>query len=144
MSSMELTGGCLCGAVRYIAKTESPHASVCHCRMCQRWNGAPFFTAFSVNATEIEWLGTPPVEWRSSDIAVRSHCGTCGTPLYWKGDREPECFDIGLMTLDDPSVLTPVDQIWSTVAAHWPGVLPDLPAWPGEEREGEPFTRGSN
>ncbi|MDF1720107.1 MAG: GFA family protein [Minwuia sp.] len=143
MSEMALSGGCLCGAVRYTTRSEKPHASVCHCRMCQRWNGAPFFMAFSVRATEITWQGQP-VEWRSSDIAVRSHCGACGTPLYWKGDREPEYFDIALMTLDDPSVLTPVDQIWSTAAAHWPGILPDLTAWPREEREGEPFVRGSD
>ncbi len=144
MSDVELKGGCLCGATRYTVRAAAPVTTVCHCRMCQRWNSAPFFTAFSVRAAEVVWQGTPPVEWRSSDMAVRSHCGTCGTPLYWKGDREPACFDISLMTLDDPSVLTPVDQIWSTAAAHWPGVLPDLPAWPMEERKGEPFIRESS
>ena len=48
------------------------------------------------------------------------------------------------MTLDDPSRVRPRDQIWASAAAKWPGLLPDLPAWPEEERSGEPFRRGSD
>ena len=143
MVNTPLTGGCLCGAVRYSVSTPEPYASVCHCRMCQQWIGAPYFANFTVPAAEITWQGEP-VEWRSSDIAVRAHCGTCGTPLYWKGDREPENYDIGLVTLDDPARLRPKEQIWATSAAAWPGLLPDLPAWPGEERSGEPFRRATD
>ena len=31
-----MTGGCQCGAVRYALMAEPTHASICHCRMCQK------------------------------------------------------------------------------------------------------------
>jgi len=35
----EWTGGCQCGAVRYQLLTPPEHASICHCRMCQKASG---------------------------------------------------------------------------------------------------------
>ena len=40
----EMTGGCLCGQVRYSANTEPAFVGVCHCKNCQKQTG----TAFSV------------------------------------------------------------------------------------------------
>ncbi|MDF1733895.1 MAG: GFA family protein [Minwuia sp.] len=143
MQEPYLKGGCLCGAIRYDVAPTEPQVSVCHCRMCQQWNGAPYFVHFAVAAEVVTWHGKP-VEWRSSDIAVRAHCGACGTPLYYKGDGQPELYDIALMTLDDPALLRPTDQIWASSAAAWPGLIPDLPAWPEEERSGEPLRRATD
>ena len=32
----QMTGGCQCGRVRYVAEVEHEEAYLCHCRMCQR------------------------------------------------------------------------------------------------------------
>ena len=37
----KVTGGCLCGAVRYEAEAYIKAAHYCHCRMCQKTSGAP-------------------------------------------------------------------------------------------------------
>ncbi len=40
--TMPVTGGCLCGAIRY-ESTEPPNWVVsCHCRMCQQASGGLF------------------------------------------------------------------------------------------------------
>ena len=36
----KITGGCLCGAVRYTAEAEAASATVCHCRDCQKFTGS--------------------------------------------------------------------------------------------------------
>ena len=41
-----LTGGCQCGAVRYALYVEPQHASICHCRMCQKAVGN-YFAAYA-------------------------------------------------------------------------------------------------
>ena len=35
----EVTGGCMCGRIRYWATIENDDAYLCHCRMCQRASG---------------------------------------------------------------------------------------------------------
>ena len=37
---MNLTGGCLCGAIRYEAKVSASENWYCHCRMCQKSTGS--------------------------------------------------------------------------------------------------------
>ena len=41
--SKPLTGGCLCGAVKFTAVPANREVGVCHCGMCRRWAAGPFF-----------------------------------------------------------------------------------------------------
>ena len=48
MTSPAVTGGCLCGRVRYEADEAPSRTHYCHCRMCQRHFGNAFgmYTSF--------------------------------------------------------------------------------------------------
>ena len=48
-----LTGGCLCGALRYRARNII-RAGYCHCRMCQKASGAPVVAWLMVHAHDYE------------------------------------------------------------------------------------------
>ena len=36
-----ITGGCLCGSLRYAVAAAPTNPHFCTCRQCQRWSGAP-------------------------------------------------------------------------------------------------------
>ena len=38
----DITGGCLCGRVRYTITGEPAFSGLCHCRNCQRYTGSSF------------------------------------------------------------------------------------------------------
>ncbi len=56
----QLTGGCLCGQVRYSANAEPMFAGVCHCRDCQKETGSAFNTVIAVPQAALSIQG--PVE----------------------------------------------------------------------------------
>ena len=37
-----ITGGCLCGKIRYRADAEPAFVGLCHCRDCQKFTGSAF------------------------------------------------------------------------------------------------------
>ena len=79
--NLELTGKCMCGAVRVTATAREPHVAVCHCDMCRRWSAGPFMevTCQTVTFEDEEKVG----RIRSSDWAERGFCTQCGSNLFY-------------------------------------------------------------
>ena len=110
MTDMRLTGGCQCGAVRYVIRETPYQVGICHCRMCQKAVGGPFFASFTVKKGSIEWTRGSPAVFQSSLKMERGFCRDCGTPLYnnWTAN---EVIHPAIATLDDPSSVLPEFQI---------------------------------
>jgi hypothetical protein len=103
---MSITGGCQCGAVRYRAEVgEKPHASICHCRMCQKATGGLFAAVVTVNDAQLEWTRGAPSTFESSSLARRGFCASCGTPLTYKWGGGTTAVMLG--TFDQPDNLVP-------------------------------------
>ena len=105
--SLELTGGCLCGEVRYVAHPGNREGYYCHCRMCQLALGNTRAAFFNLRKDKVAWIGaTPPTFFASSRIAQRGFCGRCGTPLSFEY-LGSERMDLTVGSLDDPAALQP-------------------------------------
>ena len=105
--SIELTGGCLCGEVRYAALPGNREGYFCHCRMCQLALGNTRAAFFNLRKDKVAWIGaTPPTFFASSRIAQRGFCGRCGTPLSFEY-LGSERMDLTVGSLDDPAALQP-------------------------------------
>jgi hypothetical protein len=115
-------GGCQCGAVRYAVAPGRSHASVCHCRMCQRATGNAFAPLILVEGAVI-WTGTPS-EWASSAAAVRGFCAACGTPLYM---RDSDGLQLMAGTIAPPSPFAPVENDGVEARVGWLVALAALP-----------------
>ena len=117
----DLTGGCLCGAVRYRLASAPFDAGWCHCRICQLNSGSPAMAFASVTEGDyviergIGRVGTV----KSSDFGHRGFCRDCGTPLYMRVDHQPETVDFSLATLDDPATVTPGFHIFYASRIAW-------------------------
>lgn len=86
---LPVTGGCLCGAIRYRVTGPVLDTNFCHCRMCQRFTGAPV-SAGSVYALDaVEITRGEPRYYRSSPFAERGFCATCGSSLFYRPVSPP-------------------------------------------------------
>jgi len=125
-----LTGGCLCGDIRYRARRPISEGALCHCASCRRASGAPAVAWFTVRTEDLEFDRGAPVEYRSSEHVIRQFCGRCGTPLTYLHEQHPEYVDITTATLDDPESMPPGDHIWTSHRLRWMETLDQLPDYP--------------
>ena len=139
---MKITGGCLCGAVRFESAAPPIVTRVCWCRLCQ-YLGAGSGT---VNACfKTEGFTTRGVTHDYSSVADsgnvthRSFCPSCGTPMFSTAEVRPHLIFVRAGTLDDPEVARPAMTIWTGQAPSWACFAPDLP-----RVERQPPPPGSN
>lgn len=120
MSTM--TGGCLCGQVRYVAKGAPVFSGVCHCRDCQRYTGASFspVLAFPSDAVSIEGgLKTFDSLGDSGQPVHRGFCPNCGSGISDTVDVMPGVTMIMAGTLDDTTAFVPAMEIYCSRAQPW-------------------------
>lgn len=103
----QVTGGCLCGAVRYEAEAYLKSAHYCHCRMCQKSSGAPIEVGVSVKAGTLAFTQGEPKYYRSSPFARRGFCADCGSRLTWDAPGRPDWTNLSVGGLDHPERVTP-------------------------------------
>src|SRR5262245_61224413 len=91
MSNQEVTGQCLCGAVRFVITLPTKWCAHCHCSMCRRAHGAAFVTFCGVATERFRILAGADelVRYKSSETATRSFCRRCGSTLLFEGERWP-------------------------------------------------------
>ncbi len=129
-----LTGGCLCGRVRYRVTGAPLEALYCHCRMCQHAHGAPVIAWVTVALAGFAVISGDPVAYRSSAKAVRHFCGSCGTPLTWRATDNPRLVDVSIVTLDNPGAVEPALHLWTDSQISWFEIADHLPRYPANER----------
>jgi hypothetical protein len=127
---MGLAGGCMCGAVRYVAEGEPFHPTLCHCRDCRRASGAPALAWFSVRRDALRWVQGTPALHRSSPGVERRFCAACGTQLTWHGDAAPDEIDVTIGSLDDPDAIAPLDHTCFSQRVRWLHLDDVLPRYP--------------
>jgi hypothetical protein len=137
MASGELTGGCLCGGVRY-ELAEPPHlASYCHCKRCQRRTGTAASAQVRVAPGTVRLLsGEELVRWYAPpDGFPKAFCSNCGSALFSRPPGGTEPTSVRLGTFDGDPGIRPQWHQFVDYAAVWEP-LPDdgLPRYP----EGKP------
>jgi hypothetical protein len=126
-STFPLTGGCLCGGVRYEIAEPLVSAAYCHCTRCQRRTG----TAASAQARVVPGSlritrGEDLVrEWRAEDGWPKCFCSNCGGALWSKSPDEEGLMSVRLGTFDDDPGIRPRHRQFVAYAAAWEPIPDD-------------------
>ena len=124
----EQTGGCLCGQVRYRLTAELVISRLCWCRDCQHIAGNG--TANAIFPTpNIEISGTVAEyssQGDSGNTVRRRFCPNCGCHLFADSTGRAGLTVVRVGTLDEPSSIRPVANIWSASAPKWACLDPTL------------------
>ena len=131
-----LTGSCLCGAIRYSVSAPISELRVCHCTNCQKGSG----TGGSVNAPLASSAfrltqGTPKRHTGKADSGRTLHryfCGDCGSPIYSQREAMPEMIALRVGTLDNPGPMKITAHIWTRSARPWSHIDPAAKQFPGQ------------
>ncbi len=115
---MRIEGGCLCGAVRYLAKGEPLLRVQCHCRECQYIAGGHPYVAICVPEASFRYTKATPRAFHRRDPAysvTREFCPVCGTHILGRSPKLPGSVSIKVGTLDDPAVFGQAQLVIFTV-----------------------------
>jgi DNA-binding winged helix-turn-helix (wHTH) protein len=120
-----VTGGCLCGEIRYQITGPAIDTSICHCRMCQKSSGAPFTVGTIYPTDAVAFTRGEPKYYRSSPFAERGFCATCGSRLVWRALSPPVTPEWGgwmmieVGSLDNPVPNVPTWQLGVESQLPW-------------------------
>lgn len=85
MTQQNLTGSCLCGALRYSLDGEPVHFYHCHCSRCRKSSGTGHASNIFISGGTLQWTGDTAsiASYRlpKAERFTRTFCKTCGGPL---------------------------------------------------------------
>ena len=136
-----ITGGCLCGAVRYRVDGRFLRAGHCHCSRCRRHSGAAVCTQGRVRSQDfrLESGQRELVTYGRGEGAVKVFCRNCGSSLFGGNWPEGPEVSIRLGSVDGDPGIRPQHHTFVGSKAAWDEIGDDLPQY--ESALGDPGKR---
>lgn len=124
-----ITGGCLCGAIRYEISAPPISTGYCHCSICQKFTGSSMSTWTAFPASAVQFVEDEPRYFASSPIAERGFCPTCGSSMIYRliQPKKAAYLVIFTPTLDEPKKYAPAAHSGMESKMPWIEILDDLP-----------------
>jgi hypothetical protein len=119
-----ITGGCLCGALRYEARGAPQVAGYCYCGDCRKASGSAFIGFMGFAPDRITMTGetrrhhSPAA---NGNTAVRNFCAVCNS-LVFGGGHDLGGVNVYAGSLDDAAQFKPTIAIFIRDRPHWAAV----------------------
>jgi hypothetical protein len=132
-----MTGGCLCGRVRYTLTGDPAFSGLCHCRNCQRYTGSSFEPVMVFPSPSVSVQGELKTYQDTGDSGkalYRRFCPNCGSGVIAEAEVMPDLTIVLAGTLDDASTYQPTMEIYCASAQPWVhagGERKQFPKMPG-------------
>jgi len=96
-----VTGGCLCGAVRYESKEAPTQGYYCHCTICRKSYGGLFSATVTFSGAGFAFTKGELKYYRATRFGRRGFCADCGSPVAFFYEGNPNVW-IKIGSLDHP------------------------------------------
>jgi hypothetical protein len=127
---MTITGGCLCGEIRWESSAPPIVTRVCWCRECQYLGaGSGTVNACFRTATFVV-IGKTNDYSSVADSGNKMHrrfCAKCGTPLFSEAEARPHLVFVRVGSFDHPNLVDPAITVWTSSAPRWACIDAKLP-----------------
>ncbi len=113
-----ITGGCLCGGVRYEVRGPLRNVIACHCVQCRRTSGH-FVAATACRRRAFKLSNDATLKWYTAVPGFRrGFCSECGSSLFFE-EEGGERVSIAAGSLDQPQGLTIVAHLFASEAGDY-------------------------
>jgi hypothetical protein len=133
-----LTGGCMCGGVRYELSAPPDYAGYCHCTRCQRRTGSA--AAVSARVVRGSFRVTDGADliayYRPEEGFEKAFCSACGSALFSRNPDDHEMLFVRMGTFDGDPGVRPSYRQFVAYAAPWEPIPDDGLARYPERRPG--------
>jgi hypothetical protein len=131
-ASGPITGGCLCGAVRYEITAEPMLQGKCYCDSCRKSSTTGHVAVMGVPEDGFKVTGeltgyTSP--GGSGAPLTRKFCPKCGSQICATVSSFPGVVMVRASGFDDPERFTPQMAVFAASAPSWDRPQPDVPAF---------------
>jgi hypothetical protein len=134
---LPLTGGCLCGGVRFEVTEPLVRASYCHCTRCQRRSGSAASAQARVPPGALHVLAGKELIrcWQPESGFAKCFCSECGSQLWSRDPHDEDVISVRLGAFDADPGIRPEWRQFVAYAAPWEPIPDDgLPRFPEQRR----------
>ena len=129
----KITGGCLCGAIRYEVNGEPVRAANCHCDDCRRATGSSFGTNVFFKEDDVKIVKGTPKRFQhpadSGNTMTKMFCDNCGSQVFGTTSGRPGVMGVRVGSMDDASSVKPTMNVYASRVLHFTVLDPALEAY---------------
>jgi hypothetical protein len=130
---MPLTGGCLCGKVRFEVSEPPLFANYCHCTRCQRRTGTAASAQVRIVPGSLRITAGEELvhAYEPEDGSPKAFCSACGSALWSVFHETGQPSGVRMSAFDEDPGVRPSWRQYVTYAASWEPIPEDgLPRYP--------------
>jgi hypothetical protein len=128
-----LTGGCMCGGVRFEVHAPPLSAGYCHCTRCQRRTGTAAAVSVRPERGSFRLVSGEDLVriYRPDEGFEKAFCSTCGSALFGRHPDDAELISVRMGAFDADPGVRPSYRQFVAYAAPWEPIPDDgLPRFP--------------
>jgi hypothetical protein len=123
---MTLTGGCMCGGIRFEVTEPPVSAGWCHCTRCQRRTGTGASIQARLAPGSLNILQGEDLlrAWTPPEGFAKVFCSECGSQLWSQSVTDPDVISVRFGAFDEDPGVRPTAHQFVAYTAAWE-TLPD-------------------